>query len=383
MAFFAQHLPGGSVLAAHHHEHAAGETHLVRPAQAMEHVEPARTRQQTALGRQAEEVRNLADTGDRRVQRRNVRIEIGGVPRHGQFAQIGDGPLRKGGGDGGTPRRDFRAVAVTEPGDAAEIRKLSSRPLLNRTPLLSSKTKSYSLDFLAVTISRPSVSAQVTRPTSGLGWSPSTGVTTRPRLRVLAARPGPTTQSTSLETSATWRPAPIAICAWRAPASGSPVDDDVQRQSDDGREIARGDEVAGQPGRFRLFGRRAETNAAGGDADRRQCRGGDLRHPVQGDARAELRNFQAAREKAAAEAARTDDGGFDAACASEMGMIVHEQRSKDNDYLPVGSASRRRRRDTRRTSWGTTTKANASVTMEPTSGFDQNTRTEPSDRIID
>ena len=46
------------------------------------------------------------------------------------------------------------------------------------TPAAASKTKSYSLDLPAATISKPSVCAQVMRPISRLGWSPSTGVTT-------------------------------------------------------------------------------------------------------------------------------------------------------------------------------------------------------------
>ena len=140
------------------------------------------------------------------------------------LAQVGHRALREG-----AAAMRARAATMSATG-RSPIVQCAAKPgtgtvtsLADMVSVAASNTKSYSLDLPAATIAKPSVSAQVTRPISRLGWSPSTGVTTRPRARAWRASPGPTTLSTSLETSTRCRPASTAMRAWRAPASGWPV----------------------------------------------------------------------------------------------------------------------------------------------------------------
>ena len=198
--------------------------------------------------------------------------------------------------------------------------------LADMVSVAASNTKSYSLDLPAATIAKPSVSAQVTRPISRLGWSPSTGVTTRPRALRLAGKPGADHAvdllgdqhqvAAGLHRHARMTGAGLGMARC--------LHDHIDGQLDDGREIACGDGTAGVPGRLRLGRRPAHRDLARIEARGSQGDGSRLRVDVHRHARAHTRHLAPLGQEAAAEAAGADEAGLDGSSGrAEVAMVVH------------------------------------------------------------
>ena len=98
------------------------------------------------------------------------------------------------------------------------------------------------------------------------------------------------------------------------------LDDDVDRQSDDDRELGGGDVLAGGPGQTRFLGGPAERDVGWRDAERGESGGGNRRLDIDGDPRVHQRNAHPLRQKTAAETAAADDAGLDRALRA--GVII-------------------------------------------------------------